>query len=254
MLVRADGSIVGTIGGGQLEHQVIAGALEVIATGTARRVHVHLTRDLGMCCGGEVEVYVEPLEVKHPCSVFGAGHVAHATVPLLTQLGFAVSVIDERQELATAERFPGADIQVVDDPADWAAELPEDPSQFILIVTHDHALDQRLVEALIGRPFAWLGLIGSRSKVAKFMIRLRAQGVPEAQLARLSAPVGLDIGAETPAEIAVSIAAEVVRVRRSCTRPPIPLSEQPIPARGGDGRARAPGLALTATDLADASE
>jgi len=120
--------------------------------------------------------------------------------------------------------------------------LPWGPGAYHLIVTHSHQLDQDLLEAVLPRPMAWLGMIGSRAKVAKFFVRLQAGGIDPTLFKKLCAPVGLDIGAETPEEIAVSILAELVRVRRRCSRPPSPLSETPITARGGDGRAVAPGL------------
>lgn len=240
MLVYADGAIVGTIGGGEVEHRVIALAQDVIASGAPARFVAHLTRDLGMCCGGQLEVYVEPLQIREPFVLFGAGHVARAVAPLLVALEFAVTVVDEREELATAERFPGCTLRV-EDPLVYATALEGGPDAWWFVVSHDHKLDQALIEALLPKPCAWLGMIGSRSKVARFLLRLRAAGLDEALFRKLCAPVGLDIGAETPAEIAVSVAAEVVRVRRNATdRAPVPLSSVPIPARGGDGVAIAP--------------
>jgi len=117
------------------------------------------------------------------------------------------------------------------------ADLPTGPRAWHLIVTHSHALDQDLVEHLLPQDLGWVGLIGSRAKVARFLVRLRAGGMDPALFRRLSAPVGLDIGAVTPGEIAVSIVAELVRVRRGSQKPPVALSEVPLAARGGDGRA-----------------
>lgn len=237
MLVYADGGNVGTIGGGELEHRAIARAIEVIASGQPDRMVVHLTRDLGMCCGGLMEVYVEPLSVREPFFVYGAGHVAHAVAPLLVALDFAVTIVDDRDDLATDARFPGCTV-IAKDARAHAVARTGGSSEWTLIVTHDHGLDQALCETLLPKDSAWIGMIGSRAKVAKFAIRLRGAGLTEEVLSRLCAPVGLDVGAETPAEIAVSIAAEIVRVRRGVLRPPIPLSAIPLPARGGDGVAR----------------
>ena len=239
MLVFADGTSVGTIGGGTLEHRIIALAREVIATGKPSRFSAHLVRDLGMCCGGQIEVYVEPLSIKVPIVIFGAGHVSAALCPVLIALDFDVTVVDEREELAVPERFAGAAVRCVD-PRLFARDLPGDPDAYWLIVTHDHALDQDLGEILLPKTCAWIGMIGSRGKIARFLVRWRAAGLPEALFQRLCAPVGLDIGAETPAEISVSIAAELVRVRRGADRAPMPLSAQPLSARGGDGVARPP--------------
>lgn len=239
MLVYADGSQVGTIGGGEIERQVTELAIRVIGSGQPARFVAHLTRDLGMCCGGDMEVYVEPLTIKEPFLLFGAGHVAHALAPLLKQLEFAVTVVDARDELLTPARFPHAERKLVD-PVAFAEALEGTDATWSLIVTHDHHLDQVLCETLLPKPCAWIGMIGSRAKVAKFMLRLRAAGITDQHLSKLCAPVGLDIGAETPAEIAVSIAAELVRVRRQHQTPSIPLSAVPLPARGGDGIAHPP--------------
>jgi xanthine dehydrogenase accessory factor len=188
-----------------------------------------------------MEVYIEPIVPQEHLVVFGAGHVARPTAVLARDLGFAVTVVDPREDLTEPTRFPGATL-VVDDPRRYARALVPDERTYLLVVTHDHALDQDLLEILLPRTFAWMGLIGSRAKAAKFFLRLRAAGMDEALFTRVSTPVGLDIGAETPEEIAVSIAAELVRVRHRVTRPPIPLGEIPLPARGGDGRAQPPAI------------
>ena len=221
MLVYEDGELLGTIGGGRWEHVVHQAALEALAEGQPRRLSAHLTRDLGMCCGGAMEVYIEPLATQPVLHLFGAGHVALALHPIVQALGFRVRVYDDRDELLSAERFPDAQL-VLGDPMTRLPELGG--LDYALIVTHDHLLDQRLLEALIRQPSAYLGMIGSRAKVAKFFLRLRAAGVDERLFARVAAPVGLDLGAETPEEIAVAIAAELVRVRRRCERQPLPLS------------------------------
>ena len=225
MLVHPDGAIVGTIGGGEVERRVIEEALRVIATGRPSRWSAHLTRDLGMCCGGAMEVFVEPLAVREPFVIFGAGHVAHATAPLLVGLDFAVTIVDEREDLATVERFPGC-ARVSDDAIAFARQHAGGPDAWFLVVTHDHALDQELCEVLLPKASAWMGMIGSQAKATKFRLRLRNAGLSDDVLKRLRAPVGLDIGAETPAEIAVSIASEVIRARRGVDRVPLPLSER----------------------------
>lgn len=224
MLVYADGEIVGTVGGGTFEHRLIGEALEAIASRTPRRYTVHLTRDLGMCCGGAMEAYVEPLAPQEQLVVYGAGHVGAATARLAATLGMDVTVVDERDEWT--ERLPELRT-ITQDPRRALDSLPFHPQAYHLIVTHSHALDQDLVEAILPRTYAWLGLIGSRTKVARFLLRLRAAGMDPALFERLSAPVGLDLGAETPEEIAVSIAAELVRVRRGHTRPTGPLAGPP---------------------------
>lgn len=242
MIVWPDGRTFGTIGGGNFEHRVTAEAVAAIRRGLPHRYSVHLTRDLGMCCGGAMEVYIEPIGPEERLVIFGAGHVAEPTARVAAMLGYRVTVVDEREEYATQERFPDVDVRCTD-PRAYAATLETDPRTYVLITTHEHRLDQDLLETLLPREYAWLGLIGSRAKLAKFFLRLRAAGVEEALFQRVSGPVGLDIGAETPAEIAVSITAELVRVRHGRHEPPRSLSEDPLPARGGDGVARPPGLA-----------
>ncbi len=240
MLVYADGTIVGTIGGGNIEHQVIRAAIDAIRAGTPTRYEAHLTHDLGMCCGGQMAVFIDPIHGREPFVIFGAGHVARAAAPVLRDLGFAVTVVDERDEWAHPEAFPGCTVSVTD-PLAWARAQRGGDDCYYLVTTHDHRLDQDLGEALLPLPCAWIGMIGARAKIAKFLVRWRAAGVDEALLGKLCGPVGLDIGAETPTEIAVAIAAEVIRVRRGVERPPLPLSEaHPLAARGGDGRATAP--------------
>lgn len=222
MAVLHDGSIVGTIGGGEVEHRVIALALACLKSGQPARFDAHLTRDLGMCCGGKMSVHVEPLLPSPTLHVFGAGHVAHAFAPLASALGFDLTVIDDRDELNTAERFPHR--RHVGDPVRYADALQGHATSHVLIVTHDHALDLDLCRAVLTQSHGWVGMIGSRAKVAKFKVRLRAAGLTPEQLARLQAPVGLHLGAETPAEIGVSIAAQLIRHRRAITEAAVPLS------------------------------
>lgn len=239
MLVYADGEIVGTVGGGEWERRVIERALVGLQQGKSARLSAHLTRDLGMCCGGSMDAFIEVLDTRPRLHVFGAGHVGQAAVRAALPLDFDITVYDEREEWLNPERFPGVRA-VLGDPR---RQLPEgSPRDYFLILTHSHQLDQDILERLIGRQYAWLGLIGSRAKVARFFIRLRAAGVDEALFRRVSGPVGLDIGAETPEEIAVSIVAELVRVRRRHAGPTIALAEHPLPARGGDGVALPPAL------------
>ena len=213
MVVWMDGRIAGTVGGGHFEKVVIEAAVATLNAGVPRRLAVHLTRDLGMCCGGAMEVFIEPVQPKQELVIFGAGHVAKSTAAIAREAGWEVRVVDERDEWATIDRFPGCTLDL-GDARRVARELSSSSSRYVLIVTHDHALDQDLLETIIAKDLAWIGLIGSRAKVTKFFLRLRAAGIDPAWFGRVSAPVGLDLGAETPAEIAVSILAELVQVRR----------------------------------------
>ena len=214
MVVWPDGRIAGTVGGGTLEHRVIEQARLAMADGRPRRFAVNLTRDLGMCCGGAMEVYIEPQKPTEHLVIFGAGHVALATARQAEGLGFRVTVVDDRDDWNTVERFPTVE-RVLGDPREYARGLGGAPNRWVFVTTHEHSLDQDLVEILLARDWAWIGLIGSKTKAARFSLRLRAAGMEPSRFERLRSPVGIDIGAETPAEIAVSVAAEWVRVRRA---------------------------------------
>jgi xanthine dehydrogenase accessory factor len=216
MLVRADGTIVGTIGGGRIEKEVIDATVALLAEGAAARpklLRYHLTHELAMCCGGEMEVFVEPLVPEPPLVVCGGGHVARALIPLARSCGFAPILVEDLDELATRERFPDA-VQFVDsfDVRDWK-EVPLDENTYVVITTREHATDQAVLEQLIGRELAYLGLIGSRRKIEMFKQRLEARGADPSRFGRLHAPIGLDIGAETPEEIAVAIVGELIQTR-----------------------------------------
>jgi xanthine dehydrogenase accessory factor len=215
MVVLGDGTLRGTVGGGAIEHQIIQAALTLLeAPEQTRVIETHLTHELGMCCGGRMKVFLEKHGAPPRLTVFGAGHVAKELALLAHQVGFRVTVVDARPEWANPERFPGLEL-LVKDPADHARALAGGPEHYFCITTHDHPLDQAVVEALVNKPSAYLGVIGSRRKAERFRMRLRAAGVDEAAIQRLRSPMGVDIGALTPQEIAVSIVGELIRVRRS---------------------------------------
>lgn len=211
----AAADFAGTVGGGAFEKRVIDEARAMLADQrSVFRLDVHLVRDLGMCCGGRMSVFLERVEVEPRLRIYGAGHVATALAPIARQTGFAVEVIDARAEWADPDRFP-ADVTVTDaEPEDHLRSTPLSPTEYLVIVTHDHPLDEVLVRLALPAPPKYFGLIGSRGKWARFRKRLLARGFTEEQLGRVRCPVGLDLGAETPGEIAISIVAELVRVRR----------------------------------------
>lgn len=217
LLLAADGTSVGTVGGGRIESVVLDALRETLADGKPRRVARHLGRDLGMCCGGEMEVFVERIEGRPALVLFGAGHVAQPTAALAQRVGFEVTVVDDREELLTAERFPDAH-RVLADPAEAIAAglLRFGPTTYVVICTHDHRLDEEALAACLDRPRRYLGMIGSRRKVLQIARRIR-QRRPDAPLEGVHAPIGLDLGAETPDEIAVSIVAELVAARHGAS-------------------------------------
>jgi len=214
MVMRADGSIVGTIGGGNLEYQMMQRAREVMAQGEPVLEKRKLS-ELGMTCGGAVQVLIEPSGQRPRLAIFGAGHVAVELARLAAHCDFLVQVIDDRPEFASPERFPEASLLVHSfDPDQWG-DLRLGPASFAVVVTRGHEHDYRVVRALIEGDLAYLGMMGSKKKVHEAHRRMAEEGVAAEALGRLRAPIGLAIGSETPAEIAVSIVAQLIEVRRS---------------------------------------
>lgn len=217
MLIHADGTAEGTIGGGELEARVLAAAREALYTGEPRLMSFNLrdveAGDPGIC-GGEADVFIDVL-VPHPTLlIVGAGHVAVPVAELGSLLGFRTVVLDDRAEYASAERFPRADELIVGDIPTELARFPVNAQTHVVIITRGHAQDEAALRTVLGSPVAYVGMIGSRRKVRTVFDHLRESGVSEDELASVRAPIGLDIGAETPEEIAVSIMAEIVMLRR----------------------------------------
>jgi xanthine dehydrogenase accessory factor len=220
LLVRADGRAAGTVGGGAIERRVLEEAGARLARGAATELMtINLTRDLGMCCGGEMKIFFERVRGAERLVVFGGGHIGRALVETASRVGFEATVVDQRDEWSRPERFPSARQVVSEEPEVALPELLLDEATYCVVVTHDHPLDQALVKALLGSRAGFVGLVASRTKRNKFVMRLRAQGMSEERLARLRSPLGLDLGAVTPEEIALSITAELVAVRRGVLPP-----------------------------------
>jgi xanthine dehydrogenase accessory factor len=211
MLLTASGGFVGTVGGGAIE-QAIADALRACArTGRPELVVRDLGRDLGMCCGGRMEVFVEPIEGTPRLVIFGAGHVGRATAAMARGVGFSVTIVDDREELSSEERFPGC-TRILAEPHEAREEVAPTAHDWLLVVTHDHRLDEEALDTYARLPHAYLGMIGSRRKIVRILQRIRGKrALPP--LEKVYAPVGLDLGAVTPEEIAVSIVAELVALR-----------------------------------------
>lgn len=215
LVVLGDGSLRGTIGGGAIEQQVIDAALALLKDPGAqtRTLETHLTHDLGMCCGGKMTVFLEKHSAPASLVIFGAGHVAKELAALAHHVGFQVTVVDERAEWLNAERFPHA-TRRLEQPDVVAKSLADSEHLHCCVATHDHPLDQACVEALVKKQLAYLGVIGSQRKALRFRQRLEAAGFTAAEVARFESPMGLEIDALTPAEIAVSIVARLIAVRR----------------------------------------
>ena len=217
MLVFADGRIVGTIGGGCYENDASGRARLAIADGRSAVLHYELNDDFaqenGLICGGQMDVHVDPLQPDPHLYVIGAGHVGFQLARMAGDAGFHLHVVDDREKFASPERFPGADV-IVEPIPDWLHRADMPAAAFVVIVTRGHQHDLEAVRALAARDLRYLGLIGSRAKVARIYDALAGEGMPLECLERVHAPIGFEIGAVTPAEIAVSILAELIAVRR----------------------------------------
>jgi xanthine dehydrogenase accessory factor len=217
MVVYPDGRTAGTIGGGAMEAAVVQEAVEAIAQGASRMVHYELrdptSGDLGIC-GGEADVYIDVAVSRPTLVIAGAGHVAMPVAEIGHMCGFRVVVLDDRPDMASAERFPHAAERIVGDIGETMQELSITPDTYIVIVTRGHAHDETALRAVIDSDAAYVGMIGSRRKVRTLFDHLLADGISEERIQRVRAPIGLNIGAQTPAEIAVSILAEIVLLRQ----------------------------------------
>lgn len=225
MLLRADGSTFGTVGGGAIEREVLEALGRCRDGAPAHALTRELGHDLAMCCGGRMEVFVEPIEAEPRLLLFGAGHVHCALAPIARSIGFEVTVVDEREELNTAQRFAGAARELID-PASYLKRVELGPRDWVLIATHDHALDEQVLELALARTPRYIGLVGSKRKVFRLLERIIERRGRQG-LARLYAPVGLALEALEPAEIAVSIAGELVALRRGAEVPHMRAVDDP---------------------------
>ena len=217
MLVRADGSIMGTIGGGRIEAQVMKEAAEVIRKGEPQRLCFSLKEggELGMICGGDTEVFIEPILSPPTLYIFGGGHIALPLAKMGKMIGFKIAVIDDRPEFAHPERFPEAGLTLAEDFAKSFQKLKINKLSYIVIVTHGHEGDEAVLEEALATEARYIGMIGSRAKNQIVYSNLLAKGISQKQLDRVHAPIGLNIHAQTTEEIAISILAEIIQVRRS---------------------------------------
>jgi xanthine dehydrogenase accessory factor len=218
MLVREDGSMAGTIGGGCVEADVWAAAKEVMQKEAPRKLVFHLnheaTYDNGLICGGTVEVFVEPILPQPVVYLFGGGHVSMAVAKAAQAAGFGVGIVDDREAFANAERFPMA--QEIYTSFESAFEkLHPNASSYLVIVTRGHREDMRVLAWAVRTPARYVGMIGSRRKVFSVYKALEKEGYRIDEFERVFAPMGLEIGALSPEEIAISIVAELIAVRRN---------------------------------------
>jgi xanthine dehydrogenase accessory factor len=204
----------GTVGGGALEHKALEEALEAIHDGQVRFFRKDLGADLNMACGGRVSYLVEPLQRRAQLIICGAGHIGQALYSIMQQMDFKITLIDSMQEYANRERFPGVDLIVNSfDEEEIEAQIESDEHSYIVIVSRDHTTDFRLARYFLQKPFGYLGLIASETKAAVLRKELQQEGFAQEKIDALVSPIGLPIGGDTPHEIAVSIAAQLVEFR-----------------------------------------
>ena len=219
MLVRDDGSALGTIGGGCVEAEVWQAAREVMEEEKPRSLTFDLNNDpsynTGLVCGGTLEVFIEPVIPPAELFIFGGGHVALSVCKVARLAGFEVTVIDDRENFANRERFPEAGQVIAADFEAATATLRPSASSFLVIVTRGHRDDMRVLAWAVKTPARYVGMIGSQRKVLSIYDELAKQGMERELFERVHAPIGLDIGAITPEEIAVAIVAEMIAARRN---------------------------------------
>ncbi len=222
LLVRDDGSIFGTIGGGCVEAEVWQAAREVMENHKSRTLSFNLNQnpkdDTGLVCGGTLDIFIEPVAAPANLYIFGAGHVAKSLYQVANLAGFEVSVVDDREAYANRERFPEAQEVIAEDFDRATARLRPKEASYIVISTRGHRDDMRILRWAVQTPARYIGMIGSKRKTIAIFRELVEEGLPAKLFECVHAPIGLDFGAVTPEEIAVAITAELIASRRESER------------------------------------
>lgn len=218
MLVREDGSIAGTVGGGCVEADVWAAAKDVMQKESPRKMVFHLNNeasyDNGLICGGTLEIFIEPILPQPMVYVFGGGHVSMAMAKAASAAGFAIGVVDDREAFANRERFPMAQ-EVFTSYEEAFEKIKPNASTYLVIVTRGHKEDMRVLAWAVRTQARYIGMIGSKRKVLSVYKALEQESYGPDEFERVYAPMGLEIGALSPDEIAISIVAELIAVRRN---------------------------------------
>lgn len=214
MLVRSDGNSLGTIGGGRVEKDTMVAARQALDDGEPRTLEFVLNEENGFACGGRMSIFVECSGRRPLLVMFGAGHVGRAVTRLAHGCGFRVIVVDDRPEWAVHDLLPGADRIVCTGVVDAFLELPLDRESFVVIATPGHVSDFDAVRGCLGTDAGFIGLLGSRRKRETLLVTLEQEGFDSVQRVRIVTPVGVEIGAETPGEIAVSIVGQLIAIRK----------------------------------------
>ena len=217
MVVQSDGSTIGTVGGGSLEHRITRQAIQCIGLGKNKEVSYDLqsNAELGMSCGGGVRAFIKVFKAAPQLILIGAGHIGLELYKIGRLQGFQIVVFDERPELATKERFPDATLIVVDDLATRLKTYEFHPDCYVTIATSSHETDGLVLEAVIDSDASYIGMIGSKSKIRKIFEYLLSQGIQRERVEKVFAPMGLNIASIRPGEIAISIIGEILLVKNN---------------------------------------
>jgi xanthine dehydrogenase accessory factor len=254
MLVFPDGRTVGTIGGGCIDRRVYSEVARVFDEGRPRLFRYELdgevAAELGMICGGRMEVFVERIDAEPRVVLFGGGHVGKTLAHLCVQVGFKVTVVDDREEFATVDRFPDAHEVVLESFSRAGERVGRYGAPFVVVVTRGHAHDHEVLAQALRENTRYVGVLGSKHKIGTLFQALVQAGIPEERVAEVRCPIGLDLGAQTPEEIALAICAELVAVRYGRAGGPLcdtrdaprgtPIPEEPGPAAARPAAVAAP--------------
>ena len=169
---------------------------------------------LDMMCGGKLDIYIEPILPDEKLVIFGAGHITRSLAPLMKMAGFHVSVVEDSPDLLQKDKLPETEDLILTDMEQFARDLPSDSRTYIVLLSRGYSRDKTILSQLIQKDFKYIGMIGSLRKINTMKEELQKEGIPEEAFSKLKAPIGLDIGAETPEEIAISIAAEIIAAKK----------------------------------------
>src|SRR5437868_3325910 len=219
LLVREDGSMMGTVGGGCVEAEVWTAAREVIETEKPKHLTFSLGQDAaydnGLICGGQLNIFVEPVIPQPRAFIFGGGHVSKSISKIANLAGFSTTIVDDREQFANAERFPEAEETFAEEYESVFPKLTVTSSSYLIIVTRGHRDDMRVLRWAVNTPARYIAMIGSKRKTISVVHELEKEGIPREAFEKVFAPMGLEIGAELPEEIAISVVAEMIAVRRA---------------------------------------
>ncbi|TAK29475.1 MAG: hypothetical protein EPO21_21495 [Chloroflexota bacterium] len=217
LFVRQDGSIVGSMHGDGAHNEVVQACRAALKTGRPATIAVKVGADeapnLWLTPGSELEIFVDVIQSRDTLFAIGAGHIGHALARMANVVGFEVTVVDDREDFANRDRFPDADRVISADIGETVRSFAITPATYVVIVTRGHRYDEDALAGVLGSPAAYVGMIGSRRRVKAVLQHMMEDGASAETIDRIHAPIGLDIGAETPEEIAVSILAEIIQTK-----------------------------------------